>query len=487
MTTTVQTSGRAPSAATQQEAEHSNGLKRSLRLLYVYTLATGAIFTFMCYWDGIFLSYCGPATFLGFALMTLMVLPIGFVYAELSSMLPSTGSCLVFNTVGLNKHAGFWSAWLIMCAWLAVPAAGALGILDWLNYQFLGGSLTGMNATIIGAISICLWCAISLCKNVVAGRVQTVMLFIAMGGIVLTSLLFFFSGSWSIANFSNFFANANAGDYGTAIGWIIGCAFLITPYFGFETVPAMVEEGTFPIKSQSKAILGSVLTCGIIYSIFFFAEAGCMDWNAYQFDSAAFITFDVLKNTFGTGGFMMWFVVALGIFGVVFPIGTSVLGFWYSAVRMLFAMGRQNFLPKAFATCNRYGQPILPNLLILAISLAFLSMQSITAFFDLMAFACALCYAISSISAIRLQITQPEWERPYRTPGGMAMKILSLVISLLVAFFCTIGIGKETWLGFLGYMAVGGVLWVAMMLKWRSTDKENSTVWMTTPVGVREF
>ena len=92
----------------------TNALSKSMKLIYVYAMATGAIFTFMCYWDGIFMSYTGPGTFLAFALMTLAVLPTAFVYAEFSTMLPSTGSCLVFNTVGINKHAGFWSAWLIM-------------------------------------------------------------------------------------------------------------------------------------------------------------------------------------------------------------------------------------------------------------------------------------------------------------------------------------------------------------------------------------
>ena len=50
---------------------------------------------------------------------------------------------------------------------------------------------------------------------------------------------------------------------------------MITPYFGFETVPAMVEEGDFPIKDQKKAILGSVITCGAIYTIFYFCLAVC--------------------------------------------------------------------------------------------------------------------------------------------------------------------------------------------------------------------
>ncbi len=134
----------------------TNALSKSMKLIYVYAMATGAIFTFMCYWDGIFMSYTGPGTFLAFALMTLAVLPTAFVYAEFSTMLPSTGSCLVFNTVGINKHAGFWSAWLIMCAWIAVPAAGVLGIIEWLNHQF-GLGLTGGKAVIVGSLVLCFW------------------------------------------------------------------------------------------------------------------------------------------------------------------------------------------------------------------------------------------------------------------------------------------------------------------------------------------
>ena len=34
----------------------TNALSKSMKLIYVYAMATGAIFTFMCYWDGIFMS-----------------------------------------------------------------------------------------------------------------------------------------------------------------------------------------------------------------------------------------------------------------------------------------------------------------------------------------------------------------------------------------------------------------------------------------------
>lgn len=462
----------------------SNALSKSMKLVYVYAMATGAIFTFMCYWDGIFMSYTGPATFLAFALMTLMVLPTAFVYAEFSTMLPSTGSCLVFNTVGLNKHAGFWSAWLIMCSWIAVPAAGVLGILDWLSYQF-GLNTSGRSGVIIGIIILCAWCGLSMCKNVVAGKVQSFMLFAGIAGVLICALLFLFSGHWSLSNFAGFFSSSNAkqwgGSFGTGIAWVVGCSFMITPYFGFETVPAMVEEGDFPIKDQKKAILGSVLTCGAIYVIFFFCLAGVMPWAQLTNggDCHPFITFEALEYVFGPK--IAWFIFVMGIVGVVFPIGTSVLGFWYSGVRMIYAMGRQNFLPKQFSYTNRYNQPILPNILILIVSIGFITMQSITAFFDLMAFACSLCYVITSISALVTEKKHPEWERPYRCSRGM--KIASMIIMAVIAFFCTIGIGTRTWLGFAGYIAVGLVLWIYMIaIKW---PKEK--VWMKTPDGEMEF
>ncbi|MFR4338565.1 MAG: hypothetical protein ACLT33_11540 [Lachnospira pectinoschiza] len=45
------------------------------------------------------------------------------------------------------------SAWLIMCAWIAVPAAGVLGIIEWLNHQF-GLGLTGGKA-VVGSLVLC--------------------------------------------------------------------------------------------------------------------------------------------------------------------------------------------------------------------------------------------------------------------------------------------------------------------------------------------
>ena len=98
-----------------------NGLQKSLALIFVYTVATGSIFTYVSYWDSVFFSYCGPGTFLAFALMTLAILPIALVYSEISPLFHTAGGELIYNTVGFNRHVGFLASWLIMAAWISVP------------------------------------------------------------------------------------------------------------------------------------------------------------------------------------------------------------------------------------------------------------------------------------------------------------------------------------------------------------------------------
>src|SRR5699024_2119250 len=69
------------------ERENKNGgLNKSLKLIFVYTVATGSIFTFVNYWDSVFYGYCGSGTFLAFALMTVAILPVALVYSELASL-----------------------------------------------------------------------------------------------------------------------------------------------------------------------------------------------------------------------------------------------------------------------------------------------------------------------------------------------------------------------------------------------------------------
>ena len=247
------------------ETAPSGGLKKSLRLIYVYAIAAGAIFTFIGYWDTIFYEYCGAGTFLGFILMTLLILPIAMVYCELAPMFPKAGGELIYNTVGINKHVGFFSSWLIMAAWIAVPPSAVMAIVQWL-FRVLHIETNFLLIEIVALVSLIGYCILSLQNIEIAGKVQLYMLMFAIGGCIVATIAFLFSGVWSWDNFKNFFYSQVDSQWGIP-GWAIGMALLITPFFGFETVPQMVEEGDFPIKDSNKAILGSIVSCGIIYAV----------------------------------------------------------------------------------------------------------------------------------------------------------------------------------------------------------------------------
>ncbi|GEM_PF-64205 len=476
---------QASATALEERMAGSGTLKRALSLFYVYIIATGAIFTFMGYWDGYFLTATGPFTFLTFGILTIAVLPIAYVYAEWSAMAPTCGVELVYGTLGLNKHWGFISTWFILAAWLAVPPAGTLGIIQWVNYMF-GWELSIGWIALISCIVLVLLTTISLYEIKLAGEVQTAMLMFAFAMCIVGSIVWLTSSQWSFDNFSPF-VQTGFGGGNKSWGLAIGIAMLITPYFGFEIVPNMVEEGTFPIKKMNRAIIGCVVTCGAMYVLYFFSLTGMADWGTLTGDGSAkaFASLDAMKTVVGTGaGGQVWlWIFSIGV--VLFPIATCILGFWLSSVRMLYAAGRQNFLPKIFAKTNKHHQPIAPNVLILLLSVAaILTMNYSTflqSFFALMSFCVAACYTIITFAGIRTAIKHPEWERPYKIPGGMFMRVLAMLISIVIAFLTAWG--QPGWIQLAEYLGVGFLLWMWMIFfKW-----PREKVWMEGPEGVKDY
>lgn len=400
---------------TKNTENESGGLKKSLRLIYVYAIAAGAIFTFIGYWDTIFYEYCGAGTFLGFILMTLLILPIAMVYCELAPLFPRAGGELIYNTVGINKHIGFFSSWLIMAAWIAVPPSAVMAIVQWM-FHVLHIQSSFLLIEGVALVALIGYCALSLQNVEIAGKIQLYMLMFAIAGCIVATVAFLFSGVWSFDNFKNFFYSQVGSHFGIP-SWIIGMALLITPFFGFETVPQMVEEGDFPIKDSNKAILGSIVSCGVVYSLFFFGLGGMPVQPLVEEGGAAVNGFLAITMMEQLGGGWGVFAVIFGIAAILCAIGTCLLGFWLSTVRLMYAMGENNFLPKAFTKLNSHQQPVLPNILLLIISLVFLLLQNATTFmndfFNLMSFGCACAYALTMISAMRIHKKYPNWVSPY--------------------------------------------------------------------------
>ena len=169
---------------------------------------------------------------------------------------------------------------------------------------------------------------------------------------------------------------------------------------------------------------------------------------------------------------------------------SSILGFWMSTVRMLYSMGKKNFLPEAFTKVNKHQQPILPNIFLLVISLVFILLQNagtfMNDFFNLMSFGCACAYAITMVSAVRMRHKHPEWYKNNKNvvKGGDFFRILAMVIMIAIAFFCTLGQGRR--LVDL-VRRLSGRRRADLACGWSSSRWKKTSVVIETPDGEQEF
>jgi APA family basic amino acid/polyamine antiporter len=89
------------------------------------------------------------------------------------------------------------------------------------------------------------------------------------------------------------------------------------------------------------------------------------------------------------------------------------------------------------------------------------------------------------ISAIRIHNKHGEWYADNKNivKGGNFTRILAIIIMVAIAFFCTLGQGRGSWISFGVYIGIGAVIWLWMVLvKWKK-----SKVIIETPDGNKEF
>lgn len=288
--------------------------------------------------------------------MTLAILPIALVYSEISPLFHTAGGELIYNTVGFNRHVEFLASWLIMAAWISVPPAVVMAIVTFISRTF-GLGLTFGHTMIIGIIILVAVFLMSMQDIQFLVKAQAVCLFANITTTLLTGVLLLFSGHWSFANVANLF-QTNLEPSAGIPGWIIGMALLITPFFGFETVPQMVEEGDFPTSNTKKAICGSVLTCGTIYVFFFFRVAGLDSFQTLLSGDAqnGFMTITAMQNLLG---WKIWPLI-YGCVSILMGMTASILGFWMSTARMLYSMGKKNFLRRSSPRSTPISSPSCP-------------------------------------------------------------------------------------------------------------------------------
>ncbi|HSH36091.1 APC family permease [Schnuerera sp.] len=271
---------------------------------------------------------------------------------------------------------------------------------------------------------------------------------------LIVAITFFTSGHWSFSNISmegGLFPNGFRGVF-------IAFAVFSLKFIGFEMTPTMIEETNFPASKMWKVILSALFVPAILYFIVVFAMGGLAPWGEI---SEMSMPEPELVAKLGIPAIIGIIAIISGILHAF----TTLMGFWTSSARVLYGAAQLNQLPKAFMKLNKYGQPIIANLVVLFFAVFFCMFTGenwVQYIYAVSCIAAGLVYFICCLSALVLRKKHPEWERPYRVPGGNGLFVAGMIIGIWIIIGSLLELPLGGYISLAIYLIIGLALYLLM-------------------------
>jgi amino acid transporter len=269
---------------------------------------------------------------------------------EFARKISSAGFAYTFNTHGFGKQGGFISGWLLVLSYAMVGPMLFAGIgafsSDFVESQFKIGVPWWIFSALFVAI---IWGIAALGINRSA---QTALIFLVLEVGVMTALFVTIVGAGgaeglSAAPFNP--ANSLHSVSGLGIGMLWGILFFI----GFESAATLGEETQNAHRSIPIALFAAVGVIGVYYVFSGYAAAiGFGQGSVGEFvgDDTPWST--LTERYWGQG--FLW-VITLTVLNSIFA---NLLTGCNAAVRVIFAMGREGFFPRALGRTSS-GKPLV--------------------------------------------------------------------------------------------------------------------------------
>lgn len=409
----------------------------------------------------------GPALVISFLLLGVVCGLAALCYAELASMIPTSGSAYAYTYATLGEFLAWVIGWdlileyaigniAVAVAWSAyftsLLSGFGIHLPDWLTHGYFqvkmatdpavlslmetAPRLFGMPILLnIPAFAIVAAVTVLLCMGVKEStRANNIMVVIKLAVLIL----FVGAGLMYIKpeNYTPFAPNGFRGIHQ-------GAAIVFFAYIGFDAISTAAEETKNPQRNLPLGILLGLAACTLIYIIVGAVATGIVPYQ--QLRSA-----DPLAHALTLAGLdtISWIVAA----GAVVSMTAVLLVFQYGQPRIFFAMARDGLLPKWAAKLHpKTRVPHVTTIVtgvVVAVGALIAEENSI---YDLTNIGTLAAFALVCVGVLVLRIREPNRKRPFRVPFVWLVTIGGAAACLFVMK----GLPTRAWTMFAVWMAIG--------------------------------
>ncbi|MDQ7051175.1 MAG: amino acid permease [Enterobacterales bacterium] len=437
-----------------------HGLVKNLKRLDTLALSFGAMIGWS--WVALATGIIGRGGSVGGLVATLIVgvviLAIGFIYAELTAAMPDVGGEHVYSMRALGGTGAFVCTWSIVFVYVAVCAFEAVALPSVLTGLFeqlenvpmwqINGASVFLDLAIIGGITSLAIAWINIRGIKLSATVQTVVVgVILLAGILLIAGIF---KQGSQQNMQPLFTNGATG---------ILAAMALIPFMmtGFDVIPQAAEEIDLPPKK-----IGQLLVASIVFAVLWYLMIQIGVSSLLSSDQRAATGLGVIQASyvaFGDVGKSLMLIA--GLAGIL----TSWNSFLIGGSRAIFAMAEDGMLPAFFAKLHpKYNTPCnaIWFIGILSAAAPLLGKTALVWFVDAGSFSLMIAYFLVVVSFILLRKKEPEMARPFKAKGGLWLGGFGLLATLGIASLYLPGmpaalIWPNEWLMVIAWFALGGL------------------------------
>jgi len=363
-------------------------------------------------------------------LMAIMYTGMVFGLAELSSALPVAGAGYGFARRALGPLGGFATGTAILIEYAIAPAAIVIFIGGYVESLDIFGITAGWPlylAFYLVFVGIHLY-----------GVGEALKLIFVITAIAVVGLLAFVIASVPEFDSSNLTDIAptdasGASDFipfgyaGVLSAFVYGIWF----FLAIEGVPLAAEETRDPKRDLPRGIIAGMLILLVFAALVLTLGPGSSGSSVLAGSDNPLP--DALTESYSDGATIKEFVNYIGLFGLI----ASFFSIIYAYSRQLFALSRAGYLPRLLSITSGRKTPhvalIVPGLVGFLLASIYAEATSPAEagarMIQIAVFGATVSYVLMTLSHIVLRQREPELERPYRTPGGVATTGVAFVLA----------------------------------------------------------